>query len=153
MAARVICCLLILSCVALGQGAGDKNAINDLLHGSEEAWNHHDAHAFASAFAPDADFTNVIGQGASGRDKIEQFHAPMFATVFKSSQLKLVETKVRFIRPDVAAVDVFWTMSGMVDQQGNPRADRRGLLNFVMTKDAGKWQIAVMHNMDLPPQP
>jgi uncharacterized GH25 family protein len=39
-------------------------------------------------------------------------------------------------------------MTGMVDAHGNPRADRQGLLSFVMAKDAGQWQIIVMHNLD-----
>src|ERR1039458_349635 len=50
-----------------------------------DAWNHHDAKAFAAVFAEDADFTNWRGTGASGRSKIEEFHAPMFATIFKNS--------------------------------------------------------------------
>ena len=55
----------------------------------------------------------------------------------------------RFIRPDVAAVDVHWEMTGATDAQGNPRPDRRGLLSFTMEKNAGQWQIVVMHNQDL----
>jgi uncharacterized protein (TIGR02246 family) len=105
--------------------------------------------AFAAVFAEDADFTNVRGAGASGRAKIEEFHAPIFATIFKNSVLRYTEIKIRFVRPEVAAVDVRWSMTGATDPQGNPSPDRRGLLNFVMTKDAGNWQIAVMHNMDL----
>jgi hypothetical protein len=40
-------------------------------------------------------------------------------------------------------------MTGAMDAQGNPRPDRQGLLNFVMAKNAGEWQILVMHNLDL----
>ena len=120
-----------------------------------DAWNRHDAHAFAAVFAEDADFTNVLGIGASGRAKIEEFHAPVFATIFKNSHQKHDDIKIRFIRDDIAAVDVHWQMTGATDPQGNPRPDRRGLLNFVMAKDAGRWQIVVMHNLDLsaPPLP
>jgi hypothetical protein len=57
--------------------------------------------------------------------------------------------KTRFICPDVAAVDVHWEMTGAMDAQGNPRPDRQGLLNFVMAKNAGEWQILVMHDLDL----
>ena len=113
------------------------------------AWNQHDAKAFAAVFAEDADFTNWRGEGASGRSKIEEFHAPMFATIFKDSHLRYSAIKPRLIRPDVAAVDVHWQMTGVTDAQGNPRPDRQGLLNFVMAKNAGEWQILVMHNLDL----
>jgi hypothetical protein len=46
-------------------------------------------------------------------------------------------------------------MTGVIDAQGSLRPDREGLLNFVMTKSAGRWEILVMHNLDLssPPPP
>ncbi len=56
---------------------------------------------------------------------------------------------MRFIRNGGAAVDVRWEMTGATDAQGSPRADRQRLSNFVMVKDAGRWQIIVMHNLDL----
>jgi len=59
--------------------AADKAAINAVITDRFIAgWNAHDAHVFASAFAPDADFTNVRGVSASGRENIEQFHAQAF---------------------------------------------------------------------------
>lgn len=114
-----------------------------------EAWNRHDAKAFAAVFAEDADFTNWRGTGASGRSKIEELHAPMFATIFRNSHLGCTAIKIRLIRPDIAAVDVHWEMTGAMDAQGNPQPNRQGLLNFVLTKNAGEWQILVMHNLDL----
>ena len=87
--------------------------------------------------------------GASGRSKIEAFHAPMFATIFKNSHQTYTAINTRFIRPDVAAVDVHWSMTGAMDAQGNPRLDRQGLLSFVMAKHDDEWQIVVMHNLDL----
>jgi hypothetical protein len=49
-----------------------------------------------------------------------------------------------------------FTTSGQTDAQGNARPPRQGILNFVMAKKDGKWQIVVMHNLDLtalPPPP
>jgi uncharacterized protein (TIGR02246 family) len=128
---------------------GDQKAIRGLMDRFMASWNTHDAHAFAAVFAEDADFTNWRGTGATGRSKIEEVHAPMFATVFKNSHQTYTGIKVRFIRADVASVDVLWEMTGVLDAQGNPRPDRKGLLSFVMVKDAGQWQIVVMHNLDL----
>jgi len=73
----------------------------------------------------------------------------LFATIFKSSHQTFGEIKIRFIRPDVAAVDVHWDLTGATDPQGNPRPARNGLLSFVMAKADGKWDIAVMHNLDI----
>jgi uncharacterized protein (TIGR02246 family) len=131
----------------------DRKAIAAMMDRFVGAWNMHDAKAFAAVFAEDADFTNWRGTGTSGRSKIEEFHAPMFATTFKNSHQTYTAIKTRFIRPDVAAVDVHWEMTGAMDAQGNPRPDRQGLLNFVMAKNDGQWQIVVMHNLDLTPLP
>jgi uncharacterized protein (TIGR02246 family) len=149
---------LLFPLAAMSQtgGAADQQAIRAVMDRFMDAWNRHDAKAFASVFAEDADFTNWRGIGASGRSKIEEFHAPMFATIFKNSRQKYSDISVRFIRPEVAAVDVRWEMSGATDAQGNPRPDRQGLLNFVMARNDGQWQIVVMHNLDmsaLPPAP
>jgi uncharacterized protein (TIGR02246 family) len=127
----------------------DRQAIVALMDRFMDAWNRHDAKAFAAVFAEDADFTNWRGTGASGRLRIEEFHAPMFATIFKNSHQKYTSIKSRFIRPDVAAVDVRWEMAGAMDAQGNSQPDRLGLLNFVMARNDGQWQILVMHNLDL----
>ena len=157
MPIKAAVCALLFSMTVLGQSGkeADEKAIPDVMDRFMDAWNRHDAHAFAAVFAEDADFTNVLGIGASGRAKIEEFHAPVFATIFKNSHQKYDDIKIRFIRDDIAAVDVHWQMTGATDPQGNPRPDRRGLLNFVMAKDAGRWQIVVMHNLDLsaPPLP
>lgn len=130
--------------------AGDEIGIRNVLKGFADAWNRHDVEAFSMAFAEDADFTNVLGMTAHGRTEIARFHAPIFATVFKGSSLKIDDTKVRFIKPDVAAVDEWWEMTGARDGNGKEIALRKGLLNLVMTKRGAHWVIAVMHNMDLP---
>jgi uncharacterized protein (TIGR02246 family) len=130
-------------------GETDEHAIVAVMDRFVDAWNRHDAKAFAAVFAEDADFTNWRGTGASGRSKIEDFHAPIFATIFKNSHLGYTAIKIRLIRCDIAAVDVHWEMTGAMDAQGNPKSNRQGLLNFVLAKNAGEWQILVMHNLDL----
>ncbi len=56
----------------------------------------------------------------------------MFATIFKNSHQSYKTIKTRFFRPDVAAVEVHWEMTGATDAQEKPRPDRQGqgLLNL-----------------------
>ena len=126
-------------------------AIEGLVRALETAWNRHDAHALAEPFAEDADFTNVFGMAVRGRAAIEALHAPLFKTMFTDSHLTVVETRARLIRPDVAAADVKWTMTGARDPHGNPWPERVGLLNWIVTRHGERWLIDVSHNMDLPP--
>jgi hypothetical protein len=41
------------------QASGDAQGIHKLVSEFMEAWNRHDAHAFAETFAEDSDFTDV----------------------------------------------------------------------------------------------
>jgi uncharacterized protein (TIGR02246 family) len=146
----IVTCILLFPLLLVAQTSPetDEHAIRAVMDRFMDAWNHHDAEAFAAVFSQDADFTNVRGMGATGRAKIKAFHAPVFATIFGKSHQECTDIKTRFLRPDVAAVDVRWKMTGAMDPQGNLR-DRDGLLNFVMEKNAGRWEIVVMHNLDL----
>src|SRR6266852_1282728 len=121
-----LCLLLFLFTTSYQAGTEvDRKAIQELMDRFMDAWNRHDAHAFATAFAEDEDFTNWRGVGATGRSKIEEFHAPMFTTIFRNSHQTYTDIKIRFVRADVAAVDVHWEMTGVLDAQGNPRPDRQ----------------------------
>jgi len=153
---RTICVLCVAMSLLVGMMAVgarskeiDEDAIRGVVDRFMEAWNRHDAHAFAELFAEDADFTNVMGMGARGREKIEAFHAPRFSGMFKNSHLTSTDSKVRLIRADIATVDVRWQMTGATDPQGNPWPNRKGLMNFVAAKEKGKWEILVMHNQEL----
>lgn len=134
----------------MASSRSSEDGVRAVVDSLVSAWNVHDARAFAAVFAADADFTNVFGMSASGRDAVEQFHAPIFATMFKESRLASTETRVRFLADAVAAVDMRWEMSGARDPENNEWPLRRGLMNMVMMRQGPAWEIAVMHNMDLP---
>ena len=128
----------------------NEEPILKVLSDFTDAWNKKDAKAFASIFSEDADFTNVIGKSAHGRNEIEKFHEPGFKTKWKTSYQKITKSKVRFIKPDVAAVDAWWELSGLKNADGQDMPQRKGLLNLIMTRNGDTWLITVMHNMDLP---
>lgn len=150
----------IISSFAFGQAQrnestsneADERAIKNVLRDFADAWNRHDAKAFSMAFAEDADFTNVVGMSAHGRAEIEKFHAPLFATRLKDTHQTIADVKIRFITPDVAAVDAHWEMAGAKGRDGQDIPVRKGLLNLIMTRSSSQWLITVMHNMDLPQQ-
>jgi uncharacterized protein (TIGR02246 family) len=131
-----------------------KAAINAVLtYRFVAGWNDHDAHVFASAFAEDADFTNDRGVSAVGRYPIEQFHAQVFQKMFSKSHLSTEVTKFRFLKPDVAVVDVRWEMTGSLTADGLAAPYRTGLFDLVFTTSGGPWFITAMHSIDLTPMP
>lgn len=134
----------------------DSLAIIKSSHDFEVAFNTHDAKALAALFAPDGEFTNVVGASAKGRKAIEEFHAPMFEGKpgffsFKNSTLKNEVPKISVIKADIASVDIFWSMDKCFLPDGSESKNRRGLITLLMVKENGKWGIAVMHNAELPP--
>ena len=160
---QLVLCLLSLVGLLITQPshaadtAKDEQAIKALVTDFDKAMNAKDPAALSKVFNEDGDFTNVIGMTAHGRKAIEEFHRPLFEgdgskgfPSFKNAVFKAVETRIRFIRPDVASVDVTWTQTGSI-LDGKDRGLRRGLMNWIATKEAGKWGVAVMHNMDLMP--
>ncbi|MEO5782501.1 MAG: SgcJ/EcaC family oxidoreductase [Ginsengibacter sp.] len=152
---NLVLLLLMISFSSVGQTndtarAKDEERIKKVLTDFTDAWNKHDAKAFSNFFSEDADFTNVVGKGSTGRNEIEKFHAPAFSTRWKDSYQKITQSKIRFIKPDIAAVDAWWEMTGIKGPEGQDMPQRKGLLNFIMTKNSETWLITVMHNMDLP---
>lgn len=138
-------------------GADDEKALRALITAFGDAFAKLDAHAFSLVFHADADFTNVFGRSAHGRDAIEEFHRPLLEgdgagpiPSFKHAEFKVQDTRIRFLRPDVAEVDVDWTQTGAI-QNGRDMGPRKGLLMLVATREqADGWGISIMHNMDLP---
>lgn len=134
--------------------ATDRAAIQQTVERFLDAWNKHDANAFAMTFTEDADFTNVAGTHARGRANVETFHARVFATVFKNSHQTAQIRSIRFLTPELAAVDVDWQMTGATFPNGSPMPNRKGLLNWLMARQAdGTWLIEVMHNTELTDRP
>jgi uncharacterized protein (TIGR02246 family) len=127
-----------------------KDSIRKVVYDFVETWNRHDAHAFASVFAEESYFSNVVGMTAKGRQGIESFHAPAFETVFKNSHQAVEDINIRLVNPSIASVDLLWSMTGALDRAGNPRPLRKGLINFFMTKEDDKWLVKMMHNIEFP---
>lgn len=128
----------------------DRAAIQQTVTDFLNAWNKHDAHAFGMTFTENADFTNINGAHAHGRSRIEAFHAPLFAGPFAETHQTGTIRSVRFLTPDLAAVDVDWDLQGAKSADGTHPAPRKGLLNWVMARQSnGSWLIEVMHNTEL----
>jgi len=130
--------------------AKDRAAIVNTVERFLDAWNKHDAHAFAMTFTEDADFTNVAAARAHGRAGVGTFHARVFATLFSESHQIAEIRSIRFLTPDFAAVDVDSQMTGAKSWNGATQPLRRGPLNWIMARQGdGSWPIPVMRNTEL----
>ena len=133
----------------------DESAIRTLMGNVADAWNKHDVAAFSMLFAEDADFTNWRADlRVHGREEIKRAHADLFAGMFRRSKLTVISTRIRSFAPGVAAVDCEWELVGAIDYDGKGIIPPRKYFPlFIVTKENGKWSIAVMHNILFQPLP
>lgn len=138
-----------ISCAA--ETPGDEEAIRVLEKRQSEAWNQHDAKAYASLFTEDGDCVNVVGWWWKGRAEIEKKLVDAYTYVFRESVLTIGEVTSRFLQPDLAVVHVRWTMTGARTPQGIP-TPQQGIQTQLVRKQDGQWLIAAFQNTNSIPE-
>ena len=133
----------------------DEAAVRKLMEDLAVAWNKHDGISFSMLFAEDADFTNWRGTiRVHGREEIKKMNANLAVGMFRQSTLTLTGAHIRFFTPDIAAVECDWDLVGAIDYDGKGTIPPRKYFPlFIVTKENGKWWIAVMHNLLFQPLP
>jgi uncharacterized protein (TIGR02246 family) len=136
--------VLVTSILAANQSQ-DEAAIRALEAQQPEAWNHHDAKAYASLFTEDGDCVNIVGWWWKGRAEIEKKLTDAYVYVFKESRLTITNIDIRFLTSDVAVAHVRWTMTGARTPTGLP-APQQGIQTHVLQKQNGQWLIGAFQN-------
>ena len=104
----------------------------------------------------DVSFTNIFGTVRFGREEFIQRHKEIGQTFFKGTTGKSSITKLRFIRPDVAVVDVSGELSGFQKLYPGLPVGKDGILRnkllLVLVKENGVWWITEFHNVAVTPE-
>jgi uncharacterized protein (TIGR02246 family) len=143
--------LLFSPIVARCDSEQDKADIRNLQNQQADAWNRHDAKAYASLFKEDGDCVNVVGWWWKGRAEIEKKLTDAYLFVFKESVLTIKDVDVKFLGVDLAVAHVRWTMTGARTPKGIPEP-QQGIQIQVLQKQSGKWQIAAFQNTNAIPE-
>ena len=112
------------------------------------AWNSHEAHAFASIFPADAEFTAVLGHHAVGPEAIAELHVMPFARLFAAAELSLCGVRTRLLTPGLASVHADWSMEGHTTPHGDPLPGREGSMHIIAALRDGRWLPLIVHNAD-----
>jgi uncharacterized protein (TIGR02246 family) len=139
-----------ISIFAADQSA-DEAAIRALEARQPEAWNKHDAKAYASLFTEDGDIVNVVGWWWKGKAEIEKKLTDAYVYVFKESALTIKDVDIRFLNADFAVAHVRWTMTGARTPAGIP-VPQQGIQTHVLQKQNGEWLIAAFQNTNSVPE-
>lgn len=111
-----------------------------LVNGMQEGWNTHDGARYAEVFTDDADFITVAGLRAHGRDMIAAGHQEIFDTIFADTRISLEVNSIRYLRPDVAILDLTSQMQG-------GKGPRTSYPFAVAARNQDAWQLVALHNM------
>jgi len=84
--------------------AADEAALRARLEALGTAWAQGDAAAYASFFAPHAQYIAFDGTQMNGRDEIAAGHKPLFERWLRGSRLLWSDVSISFPLPDVAII-------------------------------------------------
>ena len=138
---------------AAAQTSSDEDRIRAITADQVAAWNAGDAEAFSASFAENGSFTNIRGSVFYGHQAFVDRHAEIFRTFFKGSKLAMKPTRIRFVRPDVAIVDLETEVSNLQSFPPGVRPGQdkrlRTRLQQVLVKERGDWRVESYHNVDV----
>lgn len=108
-----------------------------------EAWNRHDAAAFADLFVPDGTLI-LPGAYQKGRDDIRTFMAAAYATRYKGTSVTGRPIEMKPLGPGAVAL----VTDGGVLYPGETEVSAKEAIraSWILTKRDGQWRLAVYHN-------
>jgi uncharacterized protein (TIGR02246 family) len=127
---------------------GEDAAIKEVVAGFSNGWNTHDAHSMCASLADDVEWVNWRGEPLGSRQAVEDEHARLFADLYKNTHRTDIVKTIRYINPELAVVDDYWTMTGARKRDGSDWPYRAGYSNFLMAKRSGRWIVIVSHTAD-----
>jgi len=137
----VLAIALAATIAAMPQPSSDEIAIRNIIQEEITAWNAGDAAAYSRHFSEDGTFTNIRGQFFAGRQAFIDRHDYVFKGQFHGSTLKQDIVSLKFVRPDVAVVEVLTSVTGIQKLSPGTNTDDKGRLRTrllqVIAKDGG----------------
>ncbi len=149
---RALGATLLLSQLAVGQAPAvpdrtvDREQITAILARWERAWNTHDMKAFGTMFHDDGTWILWTGAVWVGRRAIEDGHAEVHKTIFRSSIQRERLEELTFVGADAAVVRFCSTLIG--DERA-PSKLVRSRKFLVVTRRAGIWGVSWGQNTRL----
>jgi uncharacterized protein (TIGR02246 family) len=116
----------------------DEAAIRKILDARSVAYNSHNAKALAAAYAADADLVTGTGRLVSGRAEIETNYVDAFAGVDKNATVRIDSSKIRFVTPDTAILDIDSVTTGRTDGAVRTHA------TWIYVKRNGEWMVVAI---------
>ena len=129
----------------------DEDAIRELEHRFNAAWDTHDPDGLAEPLVDDAQFITVNGawtvSRAGFRDLMQRLHGANGP--YRSSTRRTPEMQVRFLAPDIAILHSRFWIEGEVLHDALSQPSRESVGLRVLHKIDGRWRIVATQNTDV----
>jgi len=139
---RQLALLLTLALSAFSQSAADpKNAVEQVLHTQQDAWNHHDLDAFMAGYwnSPDLTFFSGAKEQHGWQATLDRYRATYTSPGHEMGKLEFTALRVEMLGPEAAFVRGEWHLT-MSDGK-----TPHGLFTLVFRKFPGGWKIIHDH--------
>ena len=137
--------------------AAEEALIRKAVDAEEDAWNRADAKDFAARFQEEGSLTDVLGSVSRGRAEIGRRQSELFSSYFRGSRLALKVRKIRFLKPDVALIEIDTEVSGFHRSPPGVYVDAEKVIRTrllqVMVKSGSSWSVASFHSVDVKTPP
>ena len=117
--------------------ASEEQAVRDVLARFYAGWNEHDADKMVSIYAEDIDHIDVFGEWQKGRATLRTELARLHAGPLRTSQKTYKVEKIRFLKADVAIVQV-----------SSRSINGENIGTYVMAKQEGRWLTVSFTNVE-----
>jgi uncharacterized protein (TIGR02246 family) len=129
----------------------DEDAIRDVEHRFNAAWNAHDPERIAESLVDDAQFITVNGAWTTSREGFRDLMQRLHGATgpFRLSTRRSPEMQVRFLAPDIAILHTRFWINGEVMHDALSQEDRESIGTRVLRKVDGGWRIVSTQNTDV----
>jgi len=128
------------------QTQDDEGAIRQAVATMTTAFNTRDDQATASLTTTNVDFVTVTGNWSKSSADYIAARRARFATALKNASIRVIDIKIRFLKPDVALAHVTHEIRGMLDADGKELPPHTELSLRVFVREHGKWLMTAFHN-------
>jgi len=126
--------------------SSDEEAVRAAIRSFETGWNRHDMEVLFQAFAPDAEWVNVVGMWWRGLADVKRATAAYHEAFFANTPLTIDRLQVRLLTSDTAVAVVRWNKGSFLPPDGRLRPPGHDIMSVVLVKREGRWLIVAGHN-------
>ncbi len=125
----------------------EEEAIRMQVEQFEEAWNIGDAYLLAAHFDSAGDQILPGHPVVRGRAELEEWWSEHYSRMAEGRKISLTVNSLRFLKPDVAIVNVSAEFTGGHDPEGREIPPGRDRATYVMIKTGDQWLLAALRVM------